>query len=52
MPIPLVQWYHRVPYNTTYWQGWPSAEDPYTQNAFWHRTWLLLLLKLRPTGVG
>ena len=50
--IPLVQWYHRVPYNTTYRQGWPSAEDPYTQNAFWHRTWLLVLLKLRPTGVG
>ena len=29
--IPLVQWYHRVPYNTTYWEGWPSAADPYTQ---------------------
>ena len=46
--IPIVQWYHRVPFNETYWTNWPSAENPYTQNAFWHRTWLLVLLNLRP----
>ena len=46
--IPLVQWYHRVPYNETYWTGWPTAADPYTQSAFWQRTWLLVLLNLRP----
>ena len=46
--IPLVQWYHRVPHNQTYWTGWPSAEDPYINTAYWHRTFLLVLLKLRP----
>ena len=46
--IPLVQWYHRVRYNETYWTGWPSAADPYTQSAFWQCTWLLVLLQLRP----
>jgi peptide/nickel transport system substrate-binding protein len=47
--IPIVQWYHRVPYNQTYWTNWPTAANPYTQNAFWHRTWLLVLLALQPT---
>ena len=46
--IPLVQWYHRVPHNQTYWTGWPSAEDPYINTAYWHRTFLMVLLKLRP----
>ena len=41
--------YHRVPYNQTYWTNWPTAANPYTQNAFWHRTWLLVLLALQPT---
>ncbi|MCC7264674.1 MAG: hypothetical protein IT369_19335 [Candidatus Latescibacteria bacterium] len=47
--IPLVQWYHRVPHNQTYWTGWPSAEDPYINTAYWHRTFLLVLLRLQPT---
>lgn len=46
--IPLVQWYHRIPHNQTYWTGWPSAENAYINSAYWHRTWLLVLLGLRP----
>jgi peptide/nickel transport system substrate-binding protein len=47
--IPLVQWYHRIPHNETYWKNWPSAENPYINSAYWHRVWLLVLLNLEPT---
>ena len=33
--VPLTQWYHRLPLNTTYWTNWPTAENPYIQPAFW-----------------
>ncbi len=46
--IPLLQWYHRIPHNQTYWTNWPSAEDPYINSAYWHRTFLLVLLNLKP----
>jgi len=46
--IPLVQWYHRIPHNQTYWTNWPSEENPYIHTAYWHRTFLLVLLGLRP----
>jgi len=46
--IPLVQWYHRIPHNETYWTNWPTAQDPYIHSAYWHRTWLLVLLGLEP----
>lgn len=36
--LPLVQWFHRIPTNTTYWEGFPSAENPYINSAYWHRT--------------
>ena len=47
--IPLLQWYHRIPHNETYWTNWPSAENPYINSAYWHKTWLLVLLNLQPT---
>ena len=46
--LPLLQFYHRLPHNETYWTNWPSAEDPYINSAYWHRTWLLVLLGLEP----
>lgn len=48
--IPLVQWYHRIPYNETYWTNWPSADNPYINSAYWHNTWLLVLLNLKPVA--
>lgn len=27
--IPIAQWYHRVPFNTTRWTGWPTSANPY-----------------------
>jgi peptide/nickel transport system substrate-binding protein len=46
--VPLVQWYHRIPHNETYWKNWPTAKNPYINSAYWHNTWLLVLLNLEP----
>ena len=46
--IPLLQFYHRLPHNQTNWTNWPSEENPYINSAYWHRTWLLVLLNLKP----
>jgi len=47
--IQIQEWYHRIPMNTTYWQGWPTRDDPYVNGAFWHLTFQLVLNKLTPT---
>lgn len=33
--IPLVQATKLLPFNTTYWEGWPTAENNYNHPAFW-----------------
>ena len=48
--IPLVQFYHRNPVNTTYWTNWPDANNPYINSANWHRTFELVLLSLKPAA--
>ena len=45
--VMLLQFYHRIPLNTTYWTGWPSKEDPYMNEAFWHRTFINVLTRLK-----
>ena len=47
--IPLLQWFHRIPHNQTYWKNWPSAENPYMNSAYWVRSFLIVLLGLEPT---
>jgi peptide/nickel transport system substrate-binding protein len=32
--IPMVQWIHRIPCNTTRWKGWPTEDNPYTSAGF------------------
>ncbi len=46
--IPLVQWFHRIAMNTTYWTGWPTEDDPYN-TAYWHLTFPITLWNLQPT---
>jgi len=46
--IPLVQWYHRIMYNTTYWTGWANADNPYNTGN-WHATFPLTLWNIEPT---
>jgi len=48
--VQLVQFYHRIPMNTTYWTNWPSAENEYMNEAFWHRTFLAVLTQLQPAA--
>ena len=49
MPVvPLLQWFHRIPHNQTYWTNWPSAENPYMNSAYWVRSFLIVLLGLEP----
>ena len=45
--IPIQEWYHRIPMNTTYWTGWPTAENAYVNGAFWHLTFQLVLNELK-----
>ena len=47
--IPLACFYHRNPVNHTFWTGWPTEDDPYTNDAFWHKTFFLTILRLEPT---
>ena len=46
--IPIQQWYHRIPMNTTYWTGWPTKDNSYVNGAFWHLTFQLILNELQP----
>jgi peptide/nickel transport system substrate-binding protein len=48
--IMLEQGYHRLPTNETYWTGWPTAQDPYVNSAFFHLTPALIVHRLQPTG--
>ena len=36
--VGLVQWFHRIPTNTTYWTGFPTEDNPYINSCYWHRT--------------
>jgi len=47
---PLVQWFHRVPVNTTYFSNWPTDENPYMNSALWHLTGLQVVLGLKATN--
>jgi len=47
---PLVQWFHRIPVNTTYWTNWPTEENPYMNSALWHLTMLQVVLGLKATN--
>jgi peptide/nickel transport system substrate-binding protein len=44
---PVSQFYHRIPFNLTYWKNWPSEANPYINPTFWHNTGNLLLLGLQ-----
>jgi len=46
--IPIQKWFHRIPMNTTYWQNWPTRDNPYVNGAFWHLTFQLILNELEP----
>lgn len=46
--IQLVQNFHRIPMNTTYWKNWPTAQNAYINGASWHLTYPIVLWNLQP----
>jgi peptide/nickel transport system substrate-binding protein len=46
---PLVQWYHRIPLNTYYWDNWPDETNPYMNAAIWHLTGFQVVYGLKAT---
>ncbi|MGV8832132.1 MAG: ABC transporter substrate-binding protein [Devosia sp.] len=50
--VPVIQWLHRIPYNTHYWKNWPSSTNPGMgeNGAFWAHTGLLVITGLQPSG--
>jgi peptide/nickel transport system substrate-binding protein len=36
--VGVVQWFHRIPTNTTYWTNFPDEKTPYINSCYWHRT--------------
>jgi peptide/nickel transport system substrate-binding protein len=49
LPDPqLVERYHRIAMNTTYWKGWPTEQDPYITGNSWHLTYAMILWRLDP----
>ena len=46
--IQLVQNFHRIPMNTTYWKNWPTADNAYVNGAPWHLTFPIVLWNLQP----
>jgi peptide/nickel transport system substrate-binding protein len=49
---PIVQWYHRIPVNTTYWTNWPTEQNPYMNSALWHLTEAIVVYGLKSTGAA
>jgi peptide/nickel transport system substrate-binding protein len=45
--VPISEWFHRLAMNTTYWTGWPNANDAYN-TAPWHYPFVLTLSRLKP----
>jgi peptide/nickel transport system substrate-binding protein len=37
-------WYLPIPFNTTYWKGWPNEKNPYVGGGDWHRGGASLLI--------
>jgi peptide/nickel transport system substrate-binding protein len=46
--VPLVQWFHRLAMNTTYWTQWPNQDNAYN-TAYWHLTFPITIWNLEPT---
>ena len=50
LDIMIEQGYHRLPTNETYWTGWPNAQDPYVNSAFFHLTPAMIVHRLQPAS--
>ncbi len=48
--VPILEFYHRIIMNETYWTGWPLGGETsgYVNEASWHLTWPLVVHRLDP----
>ena len=46
----LVQTVIQLPMNTTYWTGWPTIDNEYAHEGFWHRSAMLMWVRLDPVA--
>jgi peptide/nickel transport system substrate-binding protein len=48
--IPVIQWLHRIPYNQTYWVGYPTRENVAggINGAYWAHTFPVIAQYLKP----
>ncbi|MEM7134081.1 MAG: ABC transporter substrate-binding protein [Chloroflexota bacterium] len=47
--IPTTQARKLTPFNTTYWTGWPTADNPYTSPTDWWQNTHVIIHNLEPT---
>lgn len=48
--VPIQQWLHRIPLNTTYWTNWPTEENINISSSFWAETFGIVLHNLKATS--
>jgi peptide/nickel transport system substrate-binding protein len=48
--VASIQTIYPMFFNTRYWTGWPSAEDPYTIPANWWGQFMFVIGTVQPTG--
>ena len=48
--VPLLQFYHRIPMNTTYWTDWPTDREPLHQRGLLAPHLLIIILGLQAAG--
>ena len=46
--IPVTQARRIIPFNTTYWTGWPTASNNYVQPPTWWQSAHLIIHHLKP----
>lgn len=47
--LPMFQWIHRWPMNTTYWEGWPTEANAYVNGSPAQKTFPLIVMNLKAT---
>lgn len=48
--VPSIQTIYPMFFNTRYWTGWPSADDPYTIPANWWGQFMFVIGTVQPAG--
>ncbi len=50
--VPIIQTIYPMMFNTSYWTGWPTADNPYTIPATWWSHFLFAIGSLQPASGG